>query len=149
MKKVSNTEKYSKNLTREQWKDWQQDIALVKALQASHSVTFNTYQLLNKSAVTALVDQFEQRINRLLDKKLGTHGTKLEWLHFFQTEKTNAHMHSVVKQSAHEWDVFTQHARHIWRDIVKQGTQGTKAKLWLDDYNDGASVYNTRDRYYA
>lgn len=132
--------------TKQEWQDRQTNIALINSLQATHAVTFNTYQMLTYGKTLHMVHEFERRMNRQIfgtQSKQKTH--RLTWIHNYELKSGNAHTHSVVKLGASEAKTFEKHARHIWHKIVKQGTQGTKAKLWIDDYKASVAVYNTKD----
>ena len=131
---------------KEKWQDRQSNIALINSLQPTHAVTFNTYLMLTYNETLKLVHEFERRMNRQIygtQSKQKTH--RLNWIHNFELKSGNAHMHSVVQLSASQADDFHKHARHIWYQIIRTGTQGTKAQLWIDDYSAGVAVYITKD----
>jgi hypothetical protein len=129
--------------------DRQINVATIEHMKATHVVVFSTYKLLNYVQTLKLVDEFVRRMNRKINGKKARHEEfRLTWAHNFEIASGNAHMHSGVVLSTCELDIFERHARHIWQDIIKTGTQGkqgTKAQLWLHDYKAGAAYYITKD----
>ena len=122
-------------MNKEDWKDRQQNIAMVKAGGYTHAITFNTYKKMPPAKLTRLVKFVISILERDFLK------TKLDWTHWYERASGNAHSHSAVKiDDPHTWKKLKKHAPHIWAKHA-----GKDAQLWFDTYEDSVATYITKD----
>jgi len=123
--------------------------ATIGEMQYDAVVTLNTYEPLSEDQTATLVRLCQKR----LDEKLKC---KLDWAHFYELKKGNAHCHSFVsyKQQGIGKQQFNAAARHIWAKLTrkhlaehKARNGRDKARIWIDgkrEHSKAAEIYGTK-----
>lgn len=130
-------------MNKQEWLDRQTNIFLIEAKNPTHVITLNTHEIDAYQATVATIMEFERRLNRaLFGRNWRKDNNKLDWVHNYERERSNAHSHSFVRIDKEMEKRFKSHVRRIWNGLTK--SRDTKRRVFIDTYNYGAAVYSTK-----
>ena len=140
---------YKKNIITEYENMLFENRKIIKNIKFDYVVTLNTRELIHYPTFkNFLVYEFERQLNKkLYGKDWRTKGTKIHWIHNYETKSNNTHSHSVCKLNGYiDVKKFKKQARHIWAKL-NRSFGNLNSSLYIDTFSKPSAVahYITKD----